>query len=931
MKMSNTKSKDQAMYFRYWGKAMSQLDIDYRSNIMTNSEICKKYNLSEEVLHKKANKNKWEKITKGEKLITYHLLPYHCLDVAAVAAVWWDNSSAIRHSFIHESDIDKALLRAWILFFVALHDYGKFDVRFQRKAPKVWEAINTDKSKKDFEGLTQYECIKYDHGSAGLYWFDEDRKPQSDVGIDNDISSLFDCDENVENNFLPWMAAVAGHHGFVYPEDEIPDRSLSSLIPKKISEHDRIAREEWLKALEKLFLYPVGLSLDDAPPKPSSLLAGFCSVTDWLGSRTDEENFCFESESMELDEYFKSKQTDAQRVLALSGMQGQKKPYLGVKALLKKEYQPRQLQTLVDHLPDKSGLTIVEAPTGSGKTEAALAYAWRLLDSNLADSIIFAMPTQATANAMLQRIEQLAGKLFSAHPNIILAHGSARFNEDFSALKNAGQTVQKKDEAWAQCSEWLAQSRKRVFLGQIGISTIDQVLISVLPVRHRFIRGFGIGRSVLIIDEVHAYDAYMYGLLSEVLKNQQLTGGSTILLSATLPQVQKQKLFQAIGSDCDKNKDQEDYPLVSWSAGEFPIFFHLPVNEKPSEHEVAVEYLSLSGLLPDEELRQRIISAAELGAQVVVICNLVDVAQQLARTLSGMTDIQVDLFHARYCLAHRQQKEKKVIEQYGPDGGRKKGCILVATQVVEQSLDIDFDWLITQLCPIDLLFQRMGRLHRHDRRRPVGFEQPLCTVLLPDDDYGVHGLIYDNTQVMWRTGEKLRQLQGEPILFPVAYRDWIEHVYQEEAWGNEPEFVIEGYESFQNKQYEQKISANYLIRFAGNPLVDEDEKVAALTRDGEMSLSVVPYLKTGNGKQLLDGMIFDQLTEWERAETLAMNKVNVPGGRKSSWRSVLPVVEPDDNGVIWLLMQQEGKYWQAEGKRNTLLRYHLDLGMEKIQ
>ena len=103
----------------------------------------------------------------------------------------------------------------------------------------------------------------------------------------------------------------------------------------------------------------------------------------------------------------------------------------------------------------------------------------------------------------------------------------------------------------------------------------------MLPVRHRFVRGFGIGRSVLIVDEVHAYDAYMYGLLSEVLKNQQLAGGSTILLSATLPKVQKQKLFQATGCDLDKNKDQEDYPLISWTAGQSVEFFHLPENEQP--------------------------------------------------------------------------------------------------------------------------------------------------------------------------------------------------------------------------------------------------------------------------------------------------------------------------------------------------------------
>lgn len=882
-----TSTNDRPLYFRYWGKA-------------------------------------------GKEDGRYHLLPYHCLDVAAVAAVWWDNSTAIRRSFTFVSDIDEALFRAWILFFIALHDYGKFDIRFQRKAPKVWEVLNPDISQKEIEGLCQHECIKYDHGSAGFYWFAGDRRPQNDTEESLDVIGLFDSIESKKDKHFPWMAAVAGHHGFVYPEDDIPDLSLSSIISKKISEQDRIARELWLTDLEELFLHPAGLSLDDDPPAVSPLLSGFCSVSDWLGSRTDEKNFCFESELIELDTYFEHKQADAERVVALSGMLGQKKNYLGINALLNKKYKPRQLQTLVDDLPDKAGLTIIEAPTGSGKTEAALAYAWRLLDADLADSIIFAMPTQATANAMLQRIEELSGKLFSDHPNIILAHGNARFNKDFSSLKNAGQTVQKKDEAWAQCSEWLAQSRKRVFLGQIGISTIDQVLISVLPVRHRFVRGFGIGRSVLIVDEVHAYDAYMYGLLSEVLKNQHLAGGSSLLLSATLPQDQKQQLFQAIGSDWEKDKEQEDYPLVSWSAGQTPAFFYLPVDEKPSDREISVECLLQPDLLPDEALCLRIVHAAESGAQVAIVCNLVDVAQQLARTLSGMTYIQVDLFHARFCLAHRQEKENKVIKQFGTKGDRKKGSILVATQVVEQSLDLDFDWLITQLCPVDLLFQRMGRLHRHDRMRPIGFEQPLCTVLLiPDDDYGVHGLIYDNTQVMWRTAEKLRELQGEPIIFPAAYRNWIEHVYQEESGDDEPEFVKQGNEKFQDKQYGQKISANYLINFSGNPLSDDDQKVIALTRDGEMSLGVVPYIEAGNGKQLLDESLFDLLPEREQAEALAMNKVNIPGSKKSSWCLALPVDEVDENGVIWLLMKQEGEYWQAEGKRNTLIRYHPDWGMEK--
>ena len=437
-------------YFRYWGKARKPVEVDYCLSNGSDEEIAQRYRISLEELKRRAARYKWKKVKPGDSYPIYHLLPFHCLDVAAVADEWWKQSKRIQHSFISTSKISEDKIKGWLLFFISLHDIGKFDIRFQRKAPKVWGTLNPDIHQNYLEGLSQHECIKYDHGPAGLYWFVEDKKSKNETITDNNIVGLFDDEENINGKVVPWIAAVAGHHGFVFPEDNLPDRSLSCLISNNISEQDRVARELWASELEKLFLHPVGLSLNDTPPKPSPLLAGFCSVSDWLGSRSDEENFCFNSEIMDLSKYFEYKRADAQRVLSLSGMQGQKIAYLSVKALLKEEYQPRQLQTLVDNLPDKAGLTIVEAPTGSGKTEAALAYAWRLLDNDLADNIIFAMPTQASANAMLQRIEQLAGKLFSDHPNIILAHGNARFNVDFSALKNAGQTVQKKEEAWAQ-------------------------------------------------------------------------------------------------------------------------------------------------------------------------------------------------------------------------------------------------------------------------------------------------------------------------------------------------------------------------------------------------------------------------------------------------------------------------------------------------
>ena len=348
---------------------------------------------------------------------------------------------------------------------------------------------------------------------------------------------------------------------------------------------------------------------------------------------------------------------------------------------------------------------------------------------------------------------------------MVLAHGKRGFNEAFQRLVDSGQKDNRprQKEASVQCAAWLANSRKRVFLGQIGVCTVDQVLLSVLPVRHKFVRGFGLNKSVLIVDEVHAYDAYMHGLLGEVLRRQKATGGSAILLSATLPAGVRAKLLEAWESS---GVDDAPYPALWHATQGAAACATVPDEHRPERREVITECLKLPGAFPNDDVIERIIAAAESGARVAVVMNLVDDAQRLARLLRDKTTVDVDVFHARYRFMDRQTKEKATIDYYGRNAVRDKGRIIVATQVVEQSLDLDFDWMLTQICPVDLLFQRLGRLHRHQREhRPAGFELPRCTVLsVEGEDYGLHKLIYGNTRVLWRTE---RLLAGaDMIVFP---------------------------------------------------------------------------------------------------------------------------------------------------------------------
>ena len=649
-----------------------------------------------------------------------------------------------------------------------------------------------------------------------------------------------------------------------------------------------------------------------------------------------QPRFTFVSEPQGLDAYFKSRLPIAELVLEESGMLGRVTTTGGM-AELYPDYTPRQVQTLVDDLPLEAGLTLIEAPTGSGKTEAALAYAARLLAAGEADSIIFALPTQATADAMLERLEEVASRLFEG-ANVVLAHGKSRFNPLFIDLKKKAGSAQawsaREQEAGAQCALWLAQSRKRTFLGQMGVCTVDQVLISALPVRHRFVRGFGIGRSVLIIDEIHAYDAYMYQLLDKVLRHQHAIGGSTVLLSATLPLKLRQALLESWRADANTLTERDAYPRITYANARGVRFFELPPAEaqwleKEQSRTVKIAWRESPNMLPDDTLEYAIVEAVQAGANVALICNLVADAQALYERLSTL-GIDVTLFHSRYRFDDRQRIQQAVMRRWGKEGERATGGVLVATQVIEQSLDLDFDWMITQLCPIDLLFQRLGRLHRHERARPGGFEQPCCTVLLPENrQYELHKLIYGNgkvpnERVLWRTEQLVRQ--NPEMHFPKAYRPLIEQVYQEDAWPDEPEDIVEGYEQFWQAEDGSRMAARLMSDTDADwAWKDDDERVTTLTRDGEMSLNIVPVTEDAQGRYCFLGndQPVTDYPESEQAERIMRNTLPAP----ASWRGLgLPEASPED-GLIWLVMQPGGqKQWIYDSGKARFV-YYPDTGM----
>jgi CRISPR-associated endonuclease/helicase Cas3 len=865
---------------------------------------------------------------KQEQYPGWHLLVWHCLDVTAVACAWWDLSHSIRRAFaaafgVNPHDAQSmARLKAWVLFFIALHDLGKFDVRFQRKAWAVTEVLWPELARIS-ANTPEVDWKHYDHGLEGFRWFQAELDTL--LGVDDDqLDEAWDW-------WRAWMEAVAGHHGEIISDNGSSDeiRNFGGLEALDVE-----ARRAWVTELETLFLAPAGLSLRHLPPRiknenrtAQNLLAGFCSVADWVGSNT--RHFPYNVKPSEPAVYFNQRvaETVERRVLESYGLLGRILDYSDVRSLLPENHEPCGVQTLVDQLPVEPGLLLVEAPTGSGKTEAALAYAWRLLEAGYADSIVFALPTQATANAMLKRLEDFAGKAFEGGANIVLAHGKSQFNEEFKRLTETGRhlNMQGKEEAAAQCTAWLAQSRKRAFLGQIGVCTVDQTLLSVLPVRHKFVRGFGINRSVLIVDEVHAYDSYMTGLLEETLYRQAQTGGTALLLSATLPAKQRQALLKAWSTE--NTQVSAGYPLLTHVREQKSYTPELAPEHHPEPHAVAVECLTTSEAEPNDAILDRIVQAAQAGARVVLIVNLVDVAQNAAKELRRKTDLPVDIFHARYRFKDRQIKENAVLAQYGKEAPRDTGRILVATQVVEQSLDLDFDWMVTQICPVDLLFQRLGRLHRHKRQRPPGFEDARCTVLTPENgNYGLIECIYGDPRLLWRTEQLLRRPEGL-IQFPKAYREWIEAVYGDEWQGNEeePDDVFGKHCGWKQRQEQKRNDAARYVKMNIREFRDDQEVVASLTRDEEMGYTLLPV--SADKSAFLDGLRFQELDDVRKAEKVNLNGIPAP----ASWKFLSSLeVDEKKEGCRLLPMVPEGDGWKTNAG-GTVLTYTREFGLEKTR
>lgn len=717
-----------------------------------------------------------------------HLLVYHCLDVAAVGWTILQRDSFLMDKLALMTHYDPALLQRVIPFFLCLHDIGKFSIRFQGQHLPFLQLLH---------GREEAPPYNLKHDQLGFILLKE-HLFQEIFGADGlpktkeDLDSFWDI-------FSSWIRAFAGHHG-VPPAEGSPQTDQFEDVDIKA------ARQFAMEAVKLFFpdrslcipLEPYDLYFD-CFPIVSHWLAGLVILCDWIGS--DQRYFQPLMGPVSLEDYFERVKPTALQAVQNSGIwRTRPRAETGFTTLFpglgKSEPTPLQRFAERDSLGQSAAVIIIEDSTGSGKTEAALLYAHKFLNHGQAQALFIALPTMATSNAMYERMANGYRLLFAddSMPSLVLAHSSRQLIEAFQesiSLENIAHPslpANAEEEAGAYCALWLSDNKKKAFLASMAVGTIDQVLLAVLPSKHQALRLLGLGRGVLIVDEVHAYDPYQHTILCTLLQFHAAQGGSVILLSATLPQKTKQELLEAyargLGVEAP-SLSKMDFPMVTRFPAP-PVNIENPVAASPAfSRKVQVELVHRQ-----TEVLRAVEDARNEGACVCWVRNTVDDALGAYEKLKlFVPEDDLILFHARFVQGDRQRIEENVLNRFGKEGGfeERRAKVVIATQVIEQSLDIDFDLMISDLAPMEYLIQRAGRCCRHKRDyRPAGFENPHLIVFSPALNetpnakwfsafFPKASYVYPFHGVLWLTAKLLAAKGGFHL--PDDARELVEYVH----------------------------------------------------------------------------------------------------------------------------------------------------------
>jgi len=697
----------------------------------------------------------------------------HCCSVGLLAGKLWDLKV-----------IDRAIIRReHLCLLAALHDLGKCDPSFQRKAEK---------------GLLPYidELTEqgYLHTTAKQY--------RHEWGTEQILLRFILKNENENKEALAKILRL--HHqksGSAY------NSGRYTPSPKKAEWEN--AQIKLVEALQDFFAVKVDEITFLSDDASCSMLWGIVILADWLssGGLDDKVEQIFAQTPL--------KPKPIQEMFALSSLRP-----------LQQECE--KLASQFPYSPPQA--IIIEAPMGEGKTEAAIYLASKLIATNDKKGFYIALPTMATARQMEGRTSAVLKK--NGLDPALLVHSTAWLDKEIESHDEVDKS-------------WFAPT-KRALLSNYAVGTVDQAMMAVLKIRQGILRLLGLSSKVLIIDEMHAYDAYMQQIIYRLLSWCKVLNIPVIILSATLPTDVRKKIAQAF--DCEEFAQfSQNYPLIT-AFNKDNTIKEIAVSHSYISKNIALKCLEYDSY---DTIAHLALLAIENGGCACVIMNTVSDAQEVYLKAKELAtpDIELKLFHSRFLAKDRASIEEYCLQAFGKgSSNRPAKALLIATQVVEQSLDLDFDCMLSALAPIDLLLQRSGRLHRHERQRPASLSTPIFSVLInkQDPEHKRISLIY-HSWILKQTQDALAGLST--INIPADIRPLIEKVYThnqvQQAKGLEKDWIkyIAMEEVFQaeaNQHIFPLPSHTYFFPTEGGDFFEENDS-ALISSDAHTRISGNTY------------------------------------------------------------------------------------------
>jgi CRISPR-associated endonuclease/helicase Cas3 len=740
----------------------------------------------------------WGKAERGRP--SHHPAVLHMIDSGIVARHLLDSMpECFQGRFYSEfTDHRGPQVQQLIPFLVSLHDLGKIGPGFQGKRADLFEPLRS-------LGFTPPKVI------------DETRHGQVLLDVLPDLlTQEMECPEDAA---LAITRVLSAHHGaFLSAPEALSGSGLWADARKSV-----VSFLSHTLGVETLS----GICIPSTPGL--MIFAGLISVADWLASA--EEYFPYlNGPPQDIREYIADRNNRAKRVIAELRFQSPKITQKGFADLFGFPHpNPCQATTLrVAENLQHPFLLVVESPMGTGKTEASQATYARIASRDGLRGMYYGLPTQATGNAMLPRMKNFLERLGEGTgTELHLLHANADLNPLYESLRMAAFNGQEEDVI---ASSWFT-ARKRGLLAPYGVGTIDQALLAALKVRHFFVRLFGLAGKLIVFDEVHAYDAYMVEEIYRLIGWLAHCHTSIVLLSATLPKARRSLLVHSfhpgavmrqevhypcvVGVDTTGNIQGETIESI-----EEDTINIIPVISAPAD-----KFSNVAAILSEKLVD---------GGCAACVMNTVGEAQGLYEKVKrGMPDFQVILFHSRFTLERKLKIEEDLLFRYGKTARWREKGIVIATQVVEQSLDVDFDLMISDIAPIDLLLQRSGRLHRHRRSRPGPLRDRNLYVIMPDlttgfPDFGPSRWVYAR-DILLRTGLlffKEGRYQSRNIIVPSGISSFIETVYCEDD-SQIPSHLAKAAKEWANERLGTQMAETYAARAdalmkAGDCLHDPD-------------------------------------------------------------------------------------------------------------